>query len=133
MRRHSILPANVNRQPLVLLVEGHALLREAVEHILRDQVGLERFEYADSGDAAIQRAVDLEPWLVVIDFSLPDVNGLEAARRILECAPATHIVLLIEPPEEAYRAAAEAAGVTACVTKTALWDELPVAVSKLLE
>ena len=130
---HAELPAHVNRQPLVLLVEGHALLREALEQILRGQLGLERFAYAESGDAAIRAAAELEPWLVLIDFSLPDMTGLEAARRILECAPATHIVLLIEPPEEAYRAAAEVSGVTACITKTALWDELPVAVSKLLE
>jgi DNA-binding NarL/FixJ family response regulator len=76
----------------VLLVEGHALLREALEHILRGQLGLERFAYAENGDAAIRAAAELEPWLVLIDFSLPDMNGLEAARRILECAPAIHIV-----------------------------------------
>jgi DNA-binding NarL/FixJ family response regulator len=130
---YSELPAHVNRQPLVLVVEGHALLRQAVEHIFRGQLGLERFAYAESGDAAIRGAAELEPWLVLMDFSLPDVNGLEVARRILDRVPGTHVVLLIEPPEEAYRAAAEASGVTACIAKTALWDELPVVVSKLLE
>lgn len=120
-------------QALVLMVEQHPLLREVLEHILRSRVGLESFEYAESGDAAVRAVSHLEPQLVLMDFNLPDMNGLEAAERILERAPGTHIVLLIEDPEAEYRAAAEASGVTTCVAKTAIWDDLPIAVTRLLE
>ncbi len=126
---HSELPAHTNSQSLILLVEEHALLREALEHILRGQLRLEKFEYAESGAAALRAAADLEPWLVLMDFNLPDMNGLEVARRILDRMPTTHIVLLIEAPEAAYRAAAEAIGVTTCVAKTAVRDGLPIAIT----
>ncbi len=54
---------------------------------LRHRLGLEIFEYADSADAAIFRAAELEPRLVALDFGLPDMNGLEATRHVMECAP----------------------------------------------
>lgn len=129
---HSERPVHVGMPPLVLLVEGHQLLREALEHILSRQLGLERFEYAENGDAAIRKAARLEPELVLVDFSLPDISGLDAAQHILEHAPHAHIVLLIDTPEAAYRAAAEARGVTTCIAKMALWDELSPTVTKLL-
>jgi DNA-binding NarL/FixJ family response regulator len=133
MKSYPEFSATPNQQPPVLLVEGHPLLREALEHILRSQLGLERFEYADSGHAAVLRAADLEPWLVLIDLSLPDMNGLEAARRILDRAPDIHVILLIETPEAAYHEAAEASGISTCIAKTSLRGDLPKAVAGLLK
>lgn len=132
MTGQSEFQASKNRQELVLLVEHHPLIRDLMEHILHAQLGLKKFVYAASGDEAIRVAAKLRPQLMLIDFSLPDMNGLEVARHVLRRAPGTRVALLIEEPETEYQTAAEASGVAACIAKATLWDDLPVAVTRLL-
>jgi DNA-binding NarL/FixJ family response regulator len=73
--------------------DSAAFLRAAVEVVtLAD--GFEVVGVADSGAAAIEQVVELEPDFVLLDVRMPDVGGVEAARRIAEVRPETVVVLI---------------------------------------
>ena len=89
----------------VLLVDDHAMLRAGLKALL-EAAGISVVGEAGDGRAALQRAVELKPDVVVMDISMPDMNGIEAARLLREKCPATRVVMLSmhSSSEHVYRA-----------------------------
>src|SRR5262249_36475926 len=77
----------------VLIVDDHPLTRDALTVLLR-QNGFEVAGEAADGETAIARAGELAPDLILLDLSLPGMNGLEALPRLREAAPAAEVVVL---------------------------------------
>jgi DNA-binding NarL/FixJ family response regulator len=77
----------------VLLVDDQAPFRMAARAVLRRTEGFELVGEASSGAEAIELASTLEPDLVLMDINMPEMNGVEATRRILEAHPATIVFL----------------------------------------
>ena len=108
--------------PRVLIGDDHALIRTAVASVLAreyDVVG-----QADNGQSLVQAARRLRPDLVVLDVSMPVLNGIDAARQIAEALPATHIVVLSMHTSPMYLRKAMAAGAKAYVLKAAASEQL---------
>ncbi len=78
----------------ILLVDDHALFREGLASLLSNQPDFTVVGEAGSGREAISKAFELGPDLVLMDISLPDINGMEAAKTILSRQPNTKIVML---------------------------------------
>lgn len=81
--------------------------------VLLQEAGISVVGEAGDGRAALQRAVELKPDVVVMDISMPDMNGIEAARMLREKCPATRVVMLSmhSSSEHVFRAfEADAAG-----------------------
>lgn len=79
---------------------------------------------ATDGQAAVEAAAQLQPEVVVLDLSMPVLNGIEAARRMLEAKPSTRVVFLtVEKDPDACRAALEA-GACGYVLKPRLATDL---------
>jgi DNA-binding NarL/FixJ family response regulator len=78
----------------ILLVDDHKLVREGICSILRNQPGLEVVGEADNGRLALELTKELQPHVVVMDISMPDMNGFEATRRIAVENPASKVIAL---------------------------------------
>ena len=77
----------------VLLVDDQAPFRSAARAVLRRTEGFELVGEAASGSEAIELATALSPGLVLMDINMPEMNGVEATRRILAEHPTTVVFL----------------------------------------
>jgi DNA-binding NarL/FixJ family response regulator len=77
----------------ILLVDDHPLTRSALAGLLR-QHGFEVVGEAEDGEQAIERAAELEPDLILLDLSMPGLDGLSALPRLREAAPNCEVVVL---------------------------------------
>jgi DNA-binding NarL/FixJ family response regulator len=78
----------------ILIVDDHDILRRGLKEILTAKSGWEVCAEAKTGKEAVTLAEQLKPQIVVMDVSMPDLNGLEAARRIHKSLPKTGILIL---------------------------------------
>lgn len=102
--------------PRVLLVDDHQLLRQAVRRALED-AGMSVVAEAGDGSEAVRLVADVRPDVVVMDVSMPVLDGVEATRRIHATHPDLPIVVLTMHGEESQRREALDAGATGFLTK----------------
>jgi len=86
----------------VLIADDHALFREGVRRLLEDSdIACVIGEAAD-GTMAVRLALELDPDVVLMDVSMPGMNGIEATRRILEAMPGARVLILTIHDNERY-------------------------------
>jgi DNA-binding NarL/FixJ family response regulator len=101
----------------VLLAEDHVTVREGLSLLLNAQGDMEVVGVAENGRTAIEEAQRLAPDVVVLDLSMPEVSGLEAAATLRQLVPAAAIVALTRHNDEAYVRQMETVGAAAYVLK----------------
>jgi DNA-binding NarL/FixJ family response regulator len=80
--------------PRVLIVDDHAFIRRGVQTILHPFPEWEFCGEAENGKEAIRLADELKPEVIIMDISMPGLNGIEATRAIRKTQPSVKIVLL---------------------------------------
>jgi two-component system response regulator NreC len=108
----------------VLVVEDHAIVREGFCLLLDAQPDLEVVGQAADGRQAVELVAELAPDVVVMDLALPDVDGIEATRRIKDLAPGTQVVALTMHVEDEFFFPALEAGASGYVVKGATSEDL---------
>ena len=103
----------------VLLVDDHALVRRGFHRMLDDDQTIEVVGEASNGAEAVKLAETLQPQVIVMDCQMPELNGLEATRRILQSLPDTAILMLSMHSEETLVRQALEAGARGYVLKNA--------------
>ncbi len=78
----------------ILIADDHELIRQGARKLLEAQTGWEVCGEASTGREAIEKAKELKPDIVVLDLSMPDLNGLEATRQIVKALPQTEVLIL---------------------------------------
>jgi DNA-binding NarL/FixJ family response regulator len=78
----------------ILVVDDHAVVRRGVRSLLESREGWEVCGEATNGRDAVEQTGRLRPDVVVMDLSLPELNGLDATRQILKEAPGTEVLVL---------------------------------------
>jgi DNA-binding NarL/FixJ family response regulator len=78
----------------ILIAEDHPLFRKGVISLLSSEPGFEVIGEATTGEEAVVRAADLQPDVVLMDLQMPEVNGIEATRRILQQSPSVRILVV---------------------------------------
>jgi DNA-binding NarL/FixJ family response regulator len=115
----------------VLLVDDHHLVRRGFRRMLEDEDDIEVAGEASDGQEAIDKARELAPAVIVMDFALPGMNGAAAARQILKTAPQTGILMLSMHSEPNYVRTCLDSGARGYLLKNAIDLELTDAIRKI--
>lgn len=102
----------------VLIVEDHALTRQAVCSLFASQEDFEVCGDAENGQEAVEIAQVLHPDLIVLDLSMPVMNGIEAAQALKQLMPETPIIVFSEYCDVFSEGEARSEGISALVSKT---------------
>jgi DNA-binding NarL/FixJ family response regulator len=102
---------------LVLLVDDNQGMREALRMLFESEPGFEVTGEAEHGQEAIDKAEVLKPHLIILDFSMPVMNGLEAAPILRKKLPTVILILFSNYASDAMEAPAREAGIHAVVPK----------------
>jgi len=113
----------------VLLADDHQLLRQAIRRALED-AGMTVVAEAGDGGEAVRLAGELHPDVVVMDVSMPVLDGVEATRRIHDDLPDLPIVIITMHGDEALRRDAVNAGAAGFLTKDVYMQEVVATVSQ---
>jgi DNA-binding NarL/FixJ family response regulator len=117
----------------VLLVDDHALVRRGFRRMLEDEPTFEVVGEASDGLEAVESAERLRPDVIVMDCALPQINGIEASRRILAKRPETAILMLSMHSEDTLVRQAMDAGAKGYVLKNAMDLDLVSAIKNVAE
>lgn len=112
----------------VLLAEDHRIVREGIRLILEGQDDIQVVGEASTGAEVVRAARELRPDVVIMDIGMPELNGLEATRRIREELPETQVVALTVHEADDYFFRMLHAGASSYVLKGAPSSELVQAV-----
>lgn len=116
----------------VLLVEDHALVRQGIGNLLRQDPEIKVVGEADNGNTAATLARQTKPDLVIMDVVMPDMNGVEAARQIIRENAGVKVLALSMYDSKAYISQMIEAGVVGYVLKTSAFDELSRAIGAVM-
>src|SRR5579871_5835024 len=114
----------------LLLVDDHEVVRRGVRSLLSDQDGWEICGEAVDGQEALEKARELKPDLIVMDVSMPRLNGLEATRQILNVLPNCEVLVLSQHENAEMARQALKAGARGYVVKSSISRDLLSAVDK---
>jgi len=115
----------------ILIVDDHAVVRRGVRSLLESQAGWEVSGEASTGREAVDMARRQQPDVVVMDLSLPELNGLDATRQILKESPRSEIVVLTMHHSEELARDVLQAGARGYVLKSDADQNLIAAVNSL--
>ena len=115
----------------ILVVDDHAVVRRGVRSLLESRDGWEVCGEATTGRDAVEQSRRLRPDVVVMDLSLPELNGLDATRHILKDAPETEVLVLTMHQSEELARDVLQAGARGYVLKSDADENLIAAVESL--
>ena len=115
----------------ILVVDDHAVVRRGVRSLLESHEGWEVCGEATTGRDAVEQSRRLRPDVVVMDLSLPELNGLDATRQILKDAPDTEVLVLTMHHSEELARDVLQAGARGYVLKSDADENLITAVDSL--
>jgi two-component system response regulator DevR len=115
-------------RPRVLIADDHEAVAKALTRLLSfecDVVGI-----AGDGSEVAAAAAKLQPVVVVLDVNLPNVNGLDVCREITRNHPRARVILITAMIDDAIMKAALSAGASSFFDKSAMGDELVLAIKR---
>ena len=117
----------------ILLVDDHVILRDGIKALLEKRDNIEVVAEASDGREAISKVAQFRPDVVVLDISMPLMDGLEATRQMLKEDPGIKILVLTMYDDEEYFFQLLRAGVSGYVTKKTASRELVSAIEAVYE
>jgi DNA-binding NarL/FixJ family response regulator len=116
-----------------MLVDDHDIVRTGLRSYLETQSGIQVVADASSGAEALERAQETNPDVVVMDITMPEMDGLETTRRLKELCPDCHVLGLTVHTDKEYLFEMMAAGASGYLTKHSAAEELVSAVRAVAE
>ncbi len=117
----------------LLLVDDHEVVRTGLKTFLESKGRFQVVAEAASGMEAIQRTLETNPAIVLMDISMPGMDGLEATRQLRKMCPASQVLALTVHDDKHYFMEMLAAGASGYLTKQAAADELVAALEAIAE
>ena len=116
----------------VLLVDDHAIIREGLRSLLEKEPNMEVIADTDNGRKARDLVRELSPDIVIMDITMPGLNGIEATRQITAESPHVKVIALSIHSKRRYVADMLSAGATGYILKECLFDELVQAIQAVV-
>jgi two-component system response regulator NreC len=116
----------------ILLVDDHSVMRSSLG-LLLENYGAQIIGEAADGETAIKLALELKPDIILMDITLPGINGIEATRRICAATPSARVLALTMHAEDIYLAPFLEAGGVGYIRKSAVYSDLLDSIQKTLQ
>ena len=113
----------------IVLADDHAMMREGLKALLAKQIGMDVVGEAADGATAVQLTLELEPDVVVMDIGMPDLNGIEATRKIVAANDDIKVLVLSQYSDPRMVTEMFRAGAKGFLLKDSAFDELVRAVN----
>ena len=112
----------------ILLADDHKIMREGLRSLIEKNSQFEIVGQAEDGRMTVRLAQELMPDIIIMDIGMPDLNGIEATRRIKAIVPETRIIALSMYHDKRFVSGMLGAGASGYLTKDCALDELVTAV-----
>jgi two-component system, NarL family, response regulator NreC len=112
----------------ILLCDDHRILREGLKSLIERQPDMEVVAEAENGREIIQLAQELSPDIIIMDVSMPDMNGIEATRKIIAESPSARVLALSVHTNRRFITEMLRAGASGYVLKECAFEELVKAI-----
>ena len=119
-------------KPRIVLADDHDIIRRGIRSLLDLSSEWDICAEASNGREAVEKVIECKADLVIMDVSMPVMNGIDAARQIRTVSPSTKVVIFTMHDSPQITTAARDAGAAACLTKTTLGDQLQRVVAQVL-
>jgi two-component system, NarL family, response regulator NreC len=116
----------------ILIVDDHKIVRDGLKSLISREQGLEVVGEAENGRIAVQMARKLKPRIVIMDITMPELNGMDASRQILSEFPGTKIITLSMHSDRRFVMEMFRAGVSGYLLKDCAFDELAQAIKSVI-
>ncbi len=116
----------------IILADDHVIIRQGLRSLINRQQSMEVVAEADDGRQAVQLALELKPTLIVMDVSMPNLNGVEATRQILRQDPDVKVIALSMHADREYIDRMLEAGACGYMLKDCAFEELAEAIRTVL-
>jgi DNA-binding NarL/FixJ family response regulator len=112
----------------ILLADEHKLMRDGLRSLIEKRDGLQVVAEAENGQTAIKLNRKFRPDVIVMDINMPDLNGIDASRQIIQEFPDTKIIAFSMHTDHQFVAGALKAGVSGYLQKDSAFEELAQAI-----
>ena len=112
----------------VMVVDDHIVVRTGLKSLLGAQADIEVVAEANNGIEAIEKAMELRPEVIVMDISMPEMDGMEATRKLYKKCPDCKVLALTVHEDKQYFFKMLGAGAKGYISKKAASDELVTAI-----
>ncbi len=116
----------------ILLADDHKIIRDGLRSLLDGQAGMEVVAEAENGRTAVRLARKIKPNVIIMDISMPDLNGIEATRQIISEVPDVKILALSMHFDKRFVVGMFNAGVSGYLLKDCAFEELHGAIKAVL-
>ena len=116
----------------ILLADDHKIVRDGLRSLLETQQGMEVVGEAENGRLALELARQKKPDVVIMDVSMPDLNGIEATRQMLVVQPRVRVIALSMHSDRRLVAGMLQAGASGFLLKDCAFDELARAIHAVM-
>ncbi|OFX67126.1 MAG: hypothetical protein A2X12_01650 [Bacteroidetes bacterium GWE2_29_8] len=116
----------------IIIVDDHEVVRSGIKFILSTNFNIQKIEEASNGKIFLKKLLSFKPDIVLMDISMPEMNGIEATEKALTKYPDLKIIALSMFDDEYYYQNMIDAGVKGFVLKTASNNELKLAIEEVL-
>jgi DNA-binding NarL/FixJ family response regulator len=115
----------------IVIADDHKLMREGLSSLLSQQADIRVVGQAINGREAVQLAESENPDVVVMDVSMPDLNGIDATRQIISRSPRTRVIALSMHSDRQFVAEMFRAGARGYLLKDSAFEDLASAISRV--
>jgi DNA-binding NarL/FixJ family response regulator len=117
----------------ILLVDDHKILRDGICSLLKEYPDMEVVGEAADGKSALNLVKELSPDMVIMDISMPDLNGIEATRKILADYPHIKVMALSMHYDKHFVSEIFKAGASGYLLKDCAFDEMAHAIRMIID
>lgn len=116
----------------IVIADDHRIVREGLRHLLEKRTDFKVVGEAPDGESAVRLARELSPDIVIVDISMPGLNGIEATRRILAERPEIRVLALSMHSDRRFVIETLKAGASGYILKDSAFDELARAIEVVM-
>ncbi len=115
----------------VMLADDHTVFRDGLRHLIEKEAAMEVVGEAENGRKAVRLAEELSPDIIIMDITMPDLNGIEAARQLLSLKPDVKVIALSMHSDRRFVLGMLEAGAVGYLLKDCAFGELAAAIRQV--